>query len=164
MKKYKTDIQGLLILKISAFEDKRGKFYETFNFKSYKSKIIKHSFLQDNISISKKNVFRGFHGDFKTYKLTSCIFGKMRFFFIDNRNKSKTFRKIVSFEVSSKKFIQFLVPPGIGMATLTLSKVSYLSYKQTTYYNFSSQFTIKIRELNAKLKTPKKIIISKRDS
>ena len=38
MKKYKTDIQGLLILKISAFEDKRGKFYETFNFKSYKSK------------------------------------------------------------------------------------------------------------------------------
>ena len=88
----------------------------------------------------------------------------MRFFFIDNRNKSKTFRKIVSFEVSSKKFIQFLVPPGIGMATLTLSKVSYLSYKQTTYYNLSSQFTIKIRELNTKLKIPKKIIISKRDS
>ena len=31
------------------------------------------NFIQDDISISKKNVLRGIHGDKKTWKLISCL-------------------------------------------------------------------------------------------
>ena len=158
-------IKGLFKLKLEGFKDKRGFFYETFNKKKYLKIFRKVNLIQDDISISKKRVFRGFHGDFKTYKLTSCIFGEMIFFFVDNRKKSSTFNKVIKFKVSNKVFYQFLVPPGVGMATYTLSKISYLSYKQSKYYDKNSQFTIKLNKYPKILKqVRKKIIISKRDS
>ena len=165
MKILKTKILDLVKIKLKSFNDKRGKFYETYNLKIYNKTVKKINFIQDDISISKKNVFRGFHGDYKTYKLTSCIFGKMIFFFIDNRKSKKSFGKIIKFSVSDADITQFLVPPGVGMATLTLSKFSQLSYKQSTYYDRKSQFTIKINSKKKIFKNlPKNLIISKRDN
>jgi len=164
MRVYKTKIPGLLKIDLSFFSDKRGKFIETYNLKNFNKFLKKIKFVQDDISISRKNVFRGFHGDFKTFKLTSCICGKMIFFFIDNRKEKISFGKLLKYEVSDKKIVQFLVPPGIGMATLTKSEFSYLSYKQSKYYDRKSQFTIKLKNLNKIIKyLPKNLVLSKRD-
>ena len=50
----------------SAYLDKRGSYWTSWNHKDYKIK-----FNHDKFSISKKNVLRGLHGDKKTWKLVS---------------------------------------------------------------------------------------------
>ena len=47
-------IKGVKTFKIDVFEDKRGYFFEAYK----KKNNFKFNFLQDNISLSKKNVLR----------------------------------------------------------------------------------------------------------
>ena len=55
-------IKDLLLIKPRIFEDDRGLFYESFNEEKYKGVLGDGvQFVQDNISISKKNVLRGLH-------------------------------------------------------------------------------------------------------
>ena len=56
MKKIKTNIKGLIILKGKTFYDARGFLRETF-----KKKIIKKNLIFTIISKSNKNVLRGLH-------------------------------------------------------------------------------------------------------
>ena len=35
------------------------------------------SFNHDKYSVSRRNVIRGIHGDFKTWKLVSCLYGDL---------------------------------------------------------------------------------------
>ena len=65
----KTKLKGVLKISPDIFEDFRGQFVETYNEKLYRQKGIKIRFVQDDISVSKKNVLRGIHGDNKTWKL-----------------------------------------------------------------------------------------------
>ena len=51
--------------------DNRGVFFEAWSEKKFKQLKLENYFKQDNISISKKNVLRGFQGDKKTWKLIS---------------------------------------------------------------------------------------------
>ncbi len=56
------EIEGLLLIKPRIFEDDRGFFYESFNETKYNEILGSEiQFVQDNISISKKNVLRGLH-------------------------------------------------------------------------------------------------------
>jgi dTDP-4-dehydrorhamnose 3,5-epimerase len=57
------------------FKDFRGSYIEVFN-KRYYKKILKIDFIEDDFTINKQNVFRGIHGDHKTWKLISCVYGK----------------------------------------------------------------------------------------
>ena len=66
----------------SSFKDHRG-YYWT-NWKKDKFKSIK--FNHDKFSLSKKNVLRGIHGDKKTWKLVSCVYGKVFFVVVGGRS------------------------------------------------------------------------------
>ena len=59
MKIIDTPIEDLKVIKLDNFEDERGSFKETWNNK--KINFIKEKFVQDNESLSKKNVIRGLH-------------------------------------------------------------------------------------------------------
>ena len=63
MKKIKTNIKGLIILKGKTFYDVRGFLRETF-----KRKIIKKNLIFTIISKSNKNVLRGLHLQTKNEK------------------------------------------------------------------------------------------------
>ena len=80
MKIFKTNLQGVLKIKLKPFKDLRGYYLETFNKNLFKRTKKKINFIQDDISVSKKNVLRGIHGDYKTWKLVSCLSGE--FFFL----------------------------------------------------------------------------------
>ena len=69
--------------KLKSFTDNRGFFLETYSKKKFKD-ISKLKFIEDDISFSKKNVLRGFHGDFKTWKLITCIYGNIQIGTINN--------------------------------------------------------------------------------
>ena len=162
MKKYL--IRGVKIFKFKPFIDFRGKYIETFNKKEF-NKISKINFVQDDISISKKGILRGFHGDSKTWKLFTCLSGKIQFAVINFDSKSKYFKENNCIIVDENSNFQILVPPMFGVAHLVLSKKCILSYKQSTYYGQNKQFTVSYKSkcLNFNWKI-KKIITSKRDS
>ena len=161
----KTKLHGVLSIEPYQFKDLRGTFVETYNKKFFNKKIKNLKFLQDDISVSKKNVLRGIHGDNKTWKLISCLYGKIYFVVLNNDIKSKQYGKWESFIISDNNYKQILVPPKFGNGYLVLSNKAIFSYKQSTYYKRSSQFTISWKDSRFKIKWPtKNPILSKRDN
>lgn len=137
-----TKLDGVLLFKPDIFEDHRGEYIELYNEEQY-NKFAKIKFVQDDISVSNKNVLRGIHGDHKTWKLISCLYGKFYFVVVDCRKEKETFGKWISFTLSDKNRYQVLVPPGFGNAHLVLSDIAIFHYKQSTYYDKKKQFTYK---------------------
>jgi len=161
----KTKLKNVLIIKPpTIFRDFRGKYIETYNNIIYKSNSIKINFIQDDISVSKKNVLRGIHGDNKTWKLVSCLYGSFYLVVLNYDKKSKNFGNYISIVLSDQNNLQVLIPPKHGNGHLVLSKQAIFHYKQNTLYERKSQFTIKWNDPNFKIKWPiKNPILSKRD-
>ena len=167
---FKIKISKKLKLRIiypnTKFKDNRGIYLESFNLNKYSNKLKPIKFVEDDFSINKKNVFKGIHGDNKTWKLISCIYGKCAAYIVDCRKNSKTFGKWEKFIISGENYFQILIPPKFGNSFLVLSKIAVYHYKQSEYYRgMNNQFTYKWNDPKINLKLNKnKIILSKRDS
>lgn len=160
----KTKLEGVLLIKPDVFKDFRGQYIETYNKELYRKNGIDIKFIQDDISVSRKNVLRGIHGDDQTWKLISCLYGKFYLVVVDYDKNSKDFGKWQSFILSDKNRLQVLVPPKYGNAHLILSKLAIFHYKQSTYYNPKAQFTYKWNDPRFKISWPiKNPILSQRD-
>jgi dTDP-4-dehydrorhamnose 3,5-epimerase len=167
MKIENSEILGLKIIKPNTVhEDFRGKYTELYNKKIFKDEGIELSFIQDDFSYSRKNVLRGIHGDFRTWKLISCLFGAFYLVVIDNQPESKTYNKWEAFTLSEENRLQVLVPPGFGNGHFVLTdKGTIFHYKQTSLYDRSSQFTIIWNDPKKKIFWPTNFpIISERDT
>ena len=58
----KTKINGVFLIKPQVFKDNRGHFFESFNSKKFNEATgLDVQFVQDNQSLSSKNVLRGLH-------------------------------------------------------------------------------------------------------
>ncbi len=165
MKVKTSKILGLkLIYPLTNFKDQRGRYLETFNKLNY-LKILKKNFVEDDVCLNTKNVFRGIHGDYSTWKLVSCLYGKCISIIVNNDKKSKLFGKYEKFVLSPNNYFQILVPPKYGNSFLVTSKYAIYHYKQTKYYKGQKkQFTLNVKDPFFKIKLPnRKLIISKRD-
>ena len=162
---FKTKLKGVLKIKLKDHKDKRGRYLELFNKKLFKKIGQKIQFIQDDISVSKKNVLRGIHGDHKTWKLVTCLDGRFLLLVVNNKKKDNEYKKYQFFYLSDKNNIQILIPPGFGNSHYVLSKKTIFYYKQSTFYDRKSQFTIKWydKEFNFKWPIKFKPITSKRD-
>ena len=164
MEVQKTKLDGVLLIKLDVFEDHRGEYVETYNEELYRSKAIDIKFVQDDISVSTRNVLRGIHGDKVTWKLISCLYGKFYFVVVNCDTNSKSFGQWQSFVLSSRNRHQVLVPPGYGNGHLVLSDETIFHYKQSTYYDRSKQFTYKWDDPRFNIWWPtKNPILSERD-
>ena len=98
MKFIKQNIHGLFLIELKCYKDSRGSFHEAWKINDIRKKISKNiNFIQENISISKKNVFRGFHFQkypFEQSKLLRVLNGSIYDICIDIRKNSKTFLKV----------------------------------------------------------------------
>jgi len=160
----KTNLDKVLLIKLDVFEDFRGQYIETYNEELYRKNGIDVKFVADDIAVSSKNVLRGIHGDSKTWKLVSCLHGKIYLAVVNCDTDSKDFGKWQSFILSDKDRQQVLIPPKHGNSYLTLSNMSIFHYKQSTYYNRSGQFTYKWNDPRFNIKWPiKNPILSQRD-
>jgi len=165
MKIEKTDLPGVLIIQPpTIFEDFRGEYVEIYNKDLYQVGGIQVDFIQDDISISKKNVIRGIHGDAITWKLISCLHGSFYFVVVNNDPTSPHYKKFVSLTLSDNNKLQVLVPPNHGNGHLVLSDTAIFHYKQSTLYERKSQFTIKWNDPDYGVWWPiSNPILSKRD-
>ena len=139
----KTKLDGVLKISGTMFEDHRGEYREIYNLKEYNTKGININFIQDDISVSTRNVLRGVHGDNKTWKLVSCLHGKFYLVVLNYDPLSSDYGEWDSFILSEKNNIQILIPPKYGNGHLVLSDTAIFHYKQSTEYDPKSQFTIK---------------------
>ena len=142
MKVQKTKLAGVQKIELDVFKDYRGYYIETFNEDLYIKNGIDIKFVQDDISVSHKNVLRGIHGDQNTWKLISCLEGEFFLVVVNNDKNSIQYKQWESFTLSEKNRIQILVPPKFGNGHCVVSERAIFHYKQNTYYNPSSQFTI----------------------
>ena len=131
-----------LIKPPTVFEDFRGHYVETYNKRLYHAAGIDQDFIQDDISVSSRNVLRGIHGDGKTWKLISCLQGSFYMVVINNDPLSSQYRQWTSFTLSESNRLQVLVPPKFGNGHVVLSEQAIFHYKQTTDYDRSGQFTL----------------------
>jgi len=139
----KTKLDKVLLLKPEVFEDHRGTYVEIFNEREFHEVGIDLKFVQDDVSTSAKNVLRGLHGDSTTWKLISCLYGKFYFVVVNCEKGSKQFHQWQAFTLSDRNKWQVLVPPNFANGHLVLSDYTVFHYKQTTYYDRQSQFTIR---------------------
>ena len=159
-----TKLDNVLLIKLDVFEDHRGEYVETYSEELYRKNGIDVKFVQDDISVSTKNVLRGIHGDVETWKLISCLYGKFYFVVVNCDVDSENFGKWQSFVLSDVNRLQVLVPPKHGNAHLILSEKAIFHYKQSTYYDPTKQFTYKWNDPKFNIWWPiKNPILSQRD-
>ena len=160
----KTQLEGVLMIQPDVFEDFRGQYIETYNEALYQQHEINVKFIQDDISVSSQHVLRGLHGDEKTWKLVSCLYGTFYFVVVNVDKNSPDFGKWQSFTLSDKNRLQILVPPKHANGHLVLSKSAIFSYKQSENYDRASQFSYKWNDPAFNIWWPiKNPILSQRD-
>jgi dTDP-4-dehydrorhamnose 3,5-epimerase len=160
----KTELDGVLVIRPEVFEDFRGQYVETYNEAEYARAGITVKFVQDDISVSARDVLRGIHGDAETWKLISCHYGKFYLVVMNCDKGSKSFGKWQAFTLSDANRMQVLVPPKHGNGHLVLSELAIFHYKQSTYYNPKGQFTYRWNDPELKLWWPvKQPKVSRRD-
>ena len=162
----KTKLDGVLLIKPpTIFEDFRGTYVETYNERLYGEAGITLKFVQDDISVSSRNVLRGIHGDATTWKLISCLYGKFYLVVVNWDNTSPQFGKWESFILSDQNRLQVLVPPKFGNGHVVISELAIFHYKQSSYYDRASQFTILWNDPKLNIWWPVKApIVSRRDA
>jgi dTDP-4-dehydrorhamnose 3,5-epimerase len=132
-----THIPDLLIIEPRIFGDDRGFFFESYNEKSFAEKTgISPKFVQDNHSLSTKNVLRGLHYQIQETqgKLVRVISGEVLDIAVDIRRSSPTFGQWASCLLSAENKRQFWVPEGFAHGFVVLSDSAEFLYKTTNYY------------------------------
>ena len=134
-------INGVVDREQDAFTDYRGDLYTI-----WKDDDFDLNFNHDKVSTSRKHVLRGIHGDNKSWKLVTCLYGEIYFVIVDNRDSSDTFLQWESMMLTDRNRRQVLIPPGVGNGFLVMSHRSVFHYKwsyEGEYADVNQQFTIK---------------------
>jgi len=142
MKIAPTGIPDLLIVQPNVFEDSRGHFFESYNKELCIANGITADFLQDNQSLSQKNVLRGLHFQnppFAQGKLVRVINGSVLDVAVDIRKSSPTYGKSFEIILSEQNKTMLWIPPGFAHGFLTLEDNTIFFYKCTNYYNKMSE-------------------------
>jgi dTDP-4-dehydrorhamnose 3,5-epimerase len=148
----------------SVHNDFRGELWTNWKKEGFYPQL---DFIHDKVSTSRKNVLRGIHGDFKSWKMVSCVYGELYFVVVDNRPGSRTYKKWTSMILSDKTRQSVLLPPGFGNGFLVLSEHSVFTYKwayEGKYPDVDDQFTIKWNDPELDIEWPiDNPILQKRD-
>jgi len=137
------NIAGVKVIQPDVHVDFRGDLWTIWN---KNETNIPLEFNHDKVSTSRQSVLRGIHGDFKSHKLVTCLYGELYFVIVDNRKNSPTYMEYDSMILDDRSRKQVLLPPGVGNGFVVLSKNSVFHYKwsyEGNYPDVDKQFTIK---------------------
>ena len=139
-----TSLKDLLLLTPQVYNDDRGYFMESYN-KMRIGKMIKNDFVQDNESLSRKNVLRGLHLQLPPHaqaKLIRVIKGSILDVAVDLRKNSGTFGQHFKHVLSGENKKQLYIPEGFAHGFLTLEDDTLINYKCSNYYHADSESSI----------------------
>jgi dTDP-4-dehydrorhamnose 3,5-epimerase len=163
-----TALPGVLLLTAKIFRDDRGAFLETWNQRAMESAGLPSKWVQDNFSISKKNVLRGIHYQViqPQGKLVRVAYGAVLDVAVDLRRNSATFGKHVAVELTGENGRMLWIPEGFGHAFLVLSEEAGFAYKVTDYYSQAGERTVRWNDAELEIPWPVKaadVIVSEKD-
>jgi|AntAceMinimDraft_6_1070360.scaffolds.fasta_scaffold01037_6 dTDP-4-dehydrorhamnose 3,5-epimerase len=169
MRSEKLGLDGLLLIHGHRFHDDRGFFSETYSAKKYLFELGIPAFVQDNLSHSKLNVFRGMHWQKNPQaqgKLVTCVLGSITDFVIDIRKSSPTFGQMVTVPLSDKELTSVWVPPGFAHGFLSTSEGAIVQYKVTEFWapDHEASLCLEAKELERYSLKPEQLILSKKDA
>jgi dTDP-4-dehydrorhamnose 3,5-epimerase len=144
MKIEATALPGVLLLTPAIYRDDRGAFSETFNLRQFAEAGLPTNWVQDNCSVSRKNVLRGIHYQVEQPqgKLVRVTYGAVLDVAVDLRRGSPGFGRHVAVELSEDNGRMLWIPEGFGHAFLVLSEGAGFAYKVTDYYSPAGERTI----------------------
>jgi dTDP-4-dehydrorhamnose 3,5-epimerase len=154
MKFTRLALDGLILIEPDIYTDSRGVFFESYNQKQFEEAGIAFSFVQDNQSVSKKNVIRGLHFQDSPYeqgKLVSVSKGRVMDVAVDIRRNSPTCGQHVVVELSDFNKSILWIPPGFAHGFSVLEDNTVFQYKCTGFYNKSSENGIRYDDSGLKI-------------
>lgn len=144
--------------------DERGLFTETFN--SSIGDVIPHTFIQDNLSVSRRGTIRGLHFQYSppVGKLVSVVQGAAFDVVVDIRSYSETFGKVYTFILDKDIRNSVWVPPGFAHGFQALDDDTIFTYKVTASWDPSGEGAISPFDKELNIRWPiSDSVISKKD-
>jgi dTDP-4-dehydrorhamnose 3,5-epimerase len=111
--------------------ENRGSIYTIYDSRHFDIK-----FVQDKISKSNQGVVRGFHGDEITWKLITCLYGKIKLVTYDI---DQDIKNTYILDGDDSELVSVLVPPRTLNAHQCLSSHCIFHYKWSEFYTDPSQ-------------------------
>ena len=132
-----TALDGVCLIVPDVFPDDRGLFMEAWHARRYAAHGLPATFVQDNLSRSRRGVLRGLHYQQPSPqgKLVSVLDGEIFDVAVDVRAGSPTFGQHVSAVLSWQNKRQLFVPVGFAHGFLVLSETALVHYKTTDFYD-----------------------------
>ncbi|HEX8307479.1 MAG TPA: dTDP-4-dehydrorhamnose 3,5-epimerase [Allosphingosinicella sp.] len=134
----RTALAEVVVLTPRFHRDDRGFFAESYNRQAFAEAVRSDvEFVQDNHSLSVKNVLRGLHYQLPPRaqgKLVRAVVGEIFDVAVDLRRRSPTFRRWVGVNLSAENGKQLWIPEGFAHGFLTLSERAEVLYKASAYY------------------------------
>jgi len=145
VKVIETDLPGVVLIEPKVFPDVRGSFHTSFRADEYAASGVEHRFVQDNVSVSKRDVLRGLHFQHPSGqgKLVECLRGEVFDVAVDVRADSPTFGRAVWTTLSGANHRQVYVPPGFAHGFAVTSPDAVVSYKCTAFYAPNHEYIIR---------------------
>lgn len=153
-----TNMTNVFLIKENIFEDERGRFLRIWDEITYSDKkmmmnlpkntdesLIQTYFVQDNVSYSKKGVFRGLHyqvGDWSQAKLVRVLKGRAIDFIVDLREESETFGKFEFFNLDDRDGYSLFIPSYFAHGFLSLQEDTIFHYKCGNLYKKENEGSI----------------------
>jgi len=164
-----TALPEVLVLTPAVYRDHRGAFVETWNLRRMEEAGLPGNWVQDNFSISKKNVLRGIHYQVTQPqgKLVRAVYGAVLDVAVDLRRSSPHFGQHVAVELTEENGRMLWIPPGFGHGFLTLTDTVGFAYKVTDYYSAAGERTILWNDPELGIAWPVdagSVIVSEKDS
>ena len=131
-----TSLPGVIILEPRVFGDERGFFFESYNQRAMADVGITHTFVQDNHSLSSRNVLRGLHYQVKhpQGKLVRVAEGEILDVAVDLRKSSATFGQSEAVRLTGENHRMLWIPVGFAHGFRVLSEKAHVLYKATDFY------------------------------
>jgi len=134
----KTELKEVILIEPRVFPDDRGFFLESYKESDFRAAGIDAVFVQDNHSMSRKNVLRGLHYQLPPEaqeKLVRVIRGAVLDVAVDIRRGSPTFLEYISTELSDENHNMLYIPAGFAHGFVALTQDVHLAYKCTAEYD-----------------------------
>lgn len=163
-------LQGLVIIEPKVFGDERGYFYESYHKKKFVEHGILEEFVQDNQSLSQKNIVRGLHFQrppFAQSKLVRVIKGEVFDVSVDLRPESSTFGQWYGIMLSEENKKLLYIPVGFAHGFCVTSDEAIFCYKCGAQYSTEHEDGVIWNDQELNIDWPidtSKAVLSEKDS
>lgn len=139
------ELPELTIFRPRVLADARGDFRELFHAARYREAGLDATFVQDNVSRSRRGVVRGLHlqHPHAQGKLVAVVDGAVVDVAVDVRRGSPTFGRWAALELTADNAMQLWIPPGFAHGFAVLSETATLAYKCTAAYSADDELALR---------------------